>query len=101
MNMELTSATTLVSSLLSVLKDVRKSDVVFCPPFPLLVTVHELIRNTRFSLGAQNLSWEDKGAFTGEVSAAMLLSVGCQYVIIGHSERRKYFNRSSRSFLIS
>ena len=78
MNMDLTSGTALVSSLLAVLKDIKKCDVVFCPPFPLLAAVHELIRNTRFGLGAQNLHWEDKGAFTGEVSTAMLLSVGCQ-----------------------
>ena len=94
MNLDVTEGKSLVSSLIEQLQKIQKCDVVFCPPFPLLVPISSLIQNTRFELGAQNLYWEDKGAYTGEVSANMLLSVGCKYVIIGHSERRKYFNET-------
>jgi len=59
-----------------------------CPPFPYLSLMAELLANSPVSLGAQNMYFEPKGAFTGEVSAAMLLDVGCKYVIVGHSERR-------------
>ena len=94
MNLDVTEGKLLVSSLVEQLQEIQACDVVFCPPFPLLVPISSLIQNTRFEPGAQNLYWEDKGAYTGEVSANMLLSVGCKYVIIGHSERRKYFNET-------
>lgn len=97
MNMDLTGGVALVKELTDVLKDVQKCDVVFCPPYPLLLPVKEAMENTRFGLGAQNMFWEDKGAFTGEVAADMLLSVGCEYVILGHSERRKYFNETDET----
>jgi triosephosphate isomerase len=66
-------------------------DVVVCPPFPSLASVSRILEGTGIELGAQNMHWEPKGAYTGEVSAKMLLTVGCQYVILGHSERRLYF----------
>ncbi|MGF1579805.1 MAG: triose-phosphate isomerase [Gemmataceae bacterium] len=62
--------------------------VAMCPPFPYLAKVAEVVQGSPVALGAQNIYPEEKGAFTGEVSAAMLLDVGCQYVILGHSERR-------------
>jgi len=62
--------------------------VAVCPPFPYLMAVAEVLRDSRVLLGAQNLYPESEGAFTGEVSPAMLLDVGCRYVILGHSERR-------------
>ncbi|HQW55747.1 MAG TPA: triose-phosphate isomerase [Saprospiraceae bacterium] len=72
------------------------SKVIFFPPYPFLHTVQEAVHaKQEFATGAQNLSNHEKGAFTGEVSAAMLASVGCQYVLIGHSERRQYFNENS------
>ncbi len=62
--------------------------VAVCPPFPYLATVADVVKESPVGLGAQNVYPEEKGAFTGEVSPAMLLDVGCQYVILGHSERR-------------
>src|SRR5439155_12343152 len=63
-------------------------DVAVCPPFPWLLPVGEAIKGSAVALGAQNVHFEIKGAFTGEVSPAMLAECGCKYVIIGHSERR-------------
>src|SRR5215470_14052992 len=61
--------------------------VAVCPPFPYLGVVHEVVRGSYVALGAQNLYPAKEGAFTGEVSPAMLLDLGCKYVILGHSER--------------
>lgn len=69
-------------------------EVVVCPPFTGLSTVADLIEDTDVRLGAQNMYFEPKGAFTGEVSPLMLTDVGCHYVILGHSERREYFSES-------
>lgn len=70
-------------------------DVVLCPPFVYLSEVAELLKannaSTRFKLGAQNIYYESKGAFTGEISPEMLVDIGCRYVIVGHSERRQLF----------
>lgn len=71
-------------------------NVVVCPPAISLHAISEIVRTTRVGLGAQNMHEEDYGAFTGEVSAPMLRSVGCQYVILGHSERRQYFAETDR-----
>src|SRR5579871_4282273 len=72
-------------------RDVR---VALCPPFPYLHTVAEAIRGSAVALGGQNLYPAKEGAFTGEVSPAMLLDVGCKYVILGHSERRHVLGES-------
>jgi triosephosphate isomerase len=69
--------------------------VVLCPPFTSLAIAHRLLDGSPFFLGAQNMHYEDEGAFTGEVSAAMLKSVGCSYVILGHSERRQLFGETN------
>ena len=66
-------------------------DVMIAPQFTALAPVSDVVRGSRVSLGAQNLFWETEGAYTGEISSVMLVSVGCKYVIIGHSERRQYF----------
>jgi triosephosphate isomerase len=66
-------------------------EVVVCPVFTALSAVSEIVRNTNISLGAQNCSSKDSGAYTGEVSLPMLMEVGVSYVVIGHSERREYF----------
>ncbi len=70
-------------------------DLVVCPPFPALTSVAEALSGSAIAVGAQNLHWETEGAFTGEVSPAMLKAAGCQYVIVGHSERRAYFSETN------
>ena len=71
--------------------DVKSAELAVCAPFPYLADVQEQLTGSAISWGAQNLSTEEKGAFTGETSAAMLLDFGCKYVIVGHSERRSLY----------
>jgi triosephosphate isomerase (TIM) len=66
-------------------------DAVICPPFTALCAAHEALAGTRIGLGAQNVGWAREGAFTGEISAAMLVECGVRWVVIGHSERRVMF----------
>ena len=73
------------------------AEVVLCPPFTDLSGVQSVIKDSMIKLGAQNVFWEQKGAFTGEIAADMLVSSGCEYVIIGHSERRQYFGESDET----
>jgi triosephosphate isomerase len=68
--------------------------VAVCPPFPFLARIAQVVKGTQVALGGQNCYPKDDGAFTGEVSPAMLVDIGCQYVIIGHSERRQIFKES-------
>ena len=84
-------AITLANGVKRELIDFEKVDIVLCPPFTALNSVYEVIMDTNIKLGAQDLHWKREGAFTGEVSNTMLKDCGCQFVIIGHSERRKYF----------
>ncbi|MGA2775514.1 MAG: triose-phosphate isomerase [Candidatus Omnitrophota bacterium] len=79
------------------LLDNLKVDVVLCPPATALSEVSEIISDTDIGLGGQDLYWQDEGAFTGEVSGKMLKDAGCKYVIIGHSERRQFFNETNET----
>jgi len=72
--------------------DFKDGAIVLAPPFTAIFSVGEIIKGSNISLAAQNMYNEDKGAFTGEISPLMLKDAGCSYVIIGHSERRKYFH---------
>jgi triosephosphate isomerase (TIM) len=72
-------------------------DVMIAPPFTALAPVHEAIKESSVMLGAQNIFWEKEGAYTGEISPGMLVSSGCRYVIIGHSERRQYFGETDET----
>ena len=74
--------------------EIDHADIMVAPPFTALAAVAQVVRDTNVSLGAQNLHWETEGAFTGEISAEMLVAAGCQYVIIGHSERRQFFGET-------
>jgi len=87
----------LVSALQTEVEGYDKVDVVLCPPFTSLSRVNELLRHSAIQLGAQDVYWEEEGAYTGQISAAMLLDCGCRYVIIGHSERRQYFNETDET----
>ncbi len=79
----------LTSALITRLADPRGVDVVVCPPFTALADVGRALAGSPIELGAQDLYWEPQGAFTGEISAPMLWDLGCTYVIVGHSERRR------------
>ena len=68
-----------------------ETQIVVCPPFTSLSSVSRILMGTGIGVGAQNMHWEDEGAFTGEISGKMLLTLGCTYVILGHSERRQHF----------
>ena len=72
-------------------------DVMIAPPFTALAPVAEVVKETSVALGAQNLFWKNEGAYTGEISPVMLSDIGCQYAIIGHSERRQYFGDTDES----
>ena len=95
MNTTPSEAVDLVKEMLPALDAVSGVETVICPPFISLVAVSELLRQSCVMLGAQNAYYEDKGAFTGEVSPLMLSGL-CQYVILGHSERRNLFGESSQ-----
>jgi triosephosphate isomerase len=95
MNKNVDESAMLINELKDRLKDIADGiEVVLCPPITSLGIGSQLLRASRLKLGAQNMHFEDEGAFTGEVSGRMLKSIGCEYVILGHSERRTYFHES-------
>ncbi|HEY9006933.1 triose-phosphate isomerase [Ohtaekwangia sp.] len=99
MNKTLEEANILTSEIAGMVADEVKSDakIIFCVPFPYLLPIkNQLGTNARIAIGAQNCSEHESGAYTGEVSAAMLKSVGIPYVILGHSERRQYFGEDGK-----
>ena len=99
MNKTFDEAGILTSEVMGMVADEVKGNVrvVFCVPFPYLLSVKNQIgSNTRIAIGAQNCSEHEAGAYTGEVSAAMLRSIGIPYVILGHSERRQYFGEDGK-----
>ncbi len=95
MNNDLTETQNLISKLTSALSSEKiNCDIIICPPFTSLSEANSLLKGTAVKLGAQNMNENDSGAFTGEISAQMLKSVGCEFVILGHSERRAIYKES-------
>ncbi len=90
-------AVTVVKELAELTRGVKGVDIVVCPTFTSLHAVKEAVAGTGIKLGAQNVHWEKSGAYTGEIAADMLKDAGCQYAIVGHSERRQYFGESDET----
>lgn len=86
----------LVSQLIKSVPD-SEVDIVVAPPYTALSSVATVLKGSPIALSAQNIFWEESGAFTGEIAPAMLKDVGCTYVIIGHSERRQFFNETNET----
>ena len=93
MNTTVSEATALVRAMLAGLDKIDNVEKVICPPFVSLAAVKELLKGTSVKLGAQSLFYAEKGAYTGEISPLMVADL-CEFVIIGHSERRQYFNET-------
>jgi len=96
LNKTVIEAYKLISEMLPGLRTVKGVEKLVCPPFTALMAVSRLLKDTDISLGAQNMIWEEQGAFTGEISPRMLAEF-CQYVILGHSERRAYFGETDET----
>ena len=94
MNTTLAAARALAAAVREPLRNADAVETVVCPPFISLAAVGEVLLGSPTALGAQNCFYESKGAFTGEISPAMLADLGCRYVILGHSERRQHFGES-------
>lgn len=97
MNKTVGEAVNMVKALKPAVTDVNDVEILLCPTYTALYAVNNEIKDSNIKLGAQNLFWESKGAFTGEISPNMLKDSGCSYVIIGHSERRQYFGETNET----
>ncbi|MGE5498390.1 MAG: triose-phosphate isomerase [Syntrophothermus sp.] len=91
---DIPATVSLISDLKKAINGSLGADVIICPPFTSLDTAKTLIKESEIKLGAQNMYFEENGAYTGEISAGMLIAAGCEYVILGHSERRTIFKES-------
>ncbi len=96
MNTTLMEAVDLVNEMKEPLDRINGVDKIVCPPFISIAVISEILMDSSIKVGAQNMYFKEKGAFTGEISPAMLIDI-CEYVIIGHSERRQYFNETDET----
>lgn len=94
MNKTPKEALELIETLKPLVANQERSEVVFCPPFVSLLLAAEAVKGTNIKIGAQNMYFEESGAYTGEVAPEMIKECGCEYVILGHSERRGYFGET-------
>lgn len=97
MNTTAQEAAALAKDVVEKMGTVTDVDIAVCPPFTNLAAVAEAIKGSTVKLGAQDVHWEEKGAYTGKISCAMLKNVGVTFVIIGHSEQRQYFGETNES----
>ena len=97
LNKTTAEAVELVTALKRDLSDVADVDIVVCPVATSLTVVTDVLMESNIGVGAQNMHWEDSGAFTGELSAPLIKDLGVKYVIIGHSERRQYFGETNET----
>ncbi|NVM45490.1 MAG: triose-phosphate isomerase [Candidatus Lokiarchaeota archaeon] len=88
-------ATKMLKELIPLVKKIKSVDIVVAPPFTALFSTIQIVKNTNIMVGAQNMYYEEMGAFTGEISPEFLKDLGCKYVILGHSERRDIFNETN------
>ena len=94
MNKTLEETQAFINEFVPLVKDVKDVDIIIAPPFTSLYVASKLLKNTNVQLASQDVFYEDKGAYTGEVSPVMLTDAGCVHVIVGHSERRQYFKET-------
>jgi triosephosphate isomerase (TIM) len=92
MNKTIAETRDFIRDFVPAVKDVSDVDIIIAPPFTALSAAGEALKNTNVRISSQDMFWEEKGAYTGEVAPGMLLDAGCSHVIIGHSERRQYFH---------
>jgi triosephosphate isomerase len=93
----ISEAVDLVTRLRKASSELKDSRLVVIPPFTALHAVSKALQGSSIQVGAQNVYWEDKGAYTGEISAPLIKDAGCSYVVIGHSERRQYFGETNKT----
>lgn len=86
-----------IKEFLQLVNNNEKAEIALCPPYTSLYLANQLLKNSSIRLGAQDVHWEEEGAYTGKVSCNMLLDCGCHYVIIGHSEQRTYFHETDET----
>ncbi len=97
MNFTPSEATAFINEIKPMVEGKNNCDIIFCAPFVTIASAMEAAKGSNIKIGAQNVHFEEKGAFTGEVSAKMLKEIGVEYVIIGHSERRQYFGETDHT----
>ncbi len=97
MNKTASESRAFFSEFMKLIKDVKDIEIIIAPPFTALSTANEAVKDTIIKISAQDIFWEEKGAFTGEISPIMIKDLGCSHCIIGHSERRQFFGETDEA----